>query len=73
MAQDRSLDRHRTTNYPYRPMPPDLLERLDAVVGAGNRSRVLSALLSAFLDGRQMPTVGEVLEELDNSGQGRGA
>jgi hypothetical protein len=56
MAQDRALDRHRTTNYPYRPAPPDLLERLDERVGAGKRSEVLSDLLARYLDGRAMPT-----------------
>jgi hypothetical protein len=55
MAQDRALDRHRTTNYPYRPTPPDLLERLDARVGTGRRSEVLSDLLARYLDGRAMP------------------
>ena len=73
MAQDRSLDRHRTTNYPYRPEPADLLQRLDAVLEPGRRSWVISRLLSAFLDGRPMPTVGDLLEELDNLGQDRGA
>lgn len=72
MAQDRSLDRHRTVNYPYRPVPSDLLERLDAAVGEGKRSAVLSRLLAAFLDGKPMPTVGEVLAESDKAGQHHG-
>ena len=69
MAQDRSLDRHRITNYPYRPDPPDLLERVDAVLEPGRRSWLVSRLLLAFLSGQAMPTVGEVLEELDKLGQ----
>jgi hypothetical protein len=73
MAQDRSLDRHRTINYPYRPMPPELLERVDNALGPGRRSWLISRLLTAFLDGKQMPYVGEVLEELDKLGQDRGA
>jgi hypothetical protein len=55
MAKDRALDRHQTGNYPYRPTPPDLLERLDEQVGTGRRSEVLSALLAAYLDGGPMP------------------
>lgn len=48
-------DRHLTRNYPYRPKPPDLLERLDAVRGDWSRAEVLSDLLARYLDGRPMP------------------
>lgn len=69
MAQDRALDRHRSVNYPYRPVPDDLLKRVDAALEPGRRSWVISRLLSAFLDGQPMPTVGDLLEELDKMGQ----
>lgn len=73
MAKDRSLDRHLNPGYLYRPVPSDLLKRLDDCVGEGRRAIVISWLIAAFLDGRPMLTVREKLEELDNSGQGRGA
>lgn len=55
MAKDRALDRHRTSNYPYRPDPPDLLERLDERIGVGRRSKAISGLLSRWLAGEPMP------------------
>lgn len=48
-------DRHLTSGYCYRPNPPDLLERLDAVRGARTRAAVISDLLARYLDGRPMP------------------
>jgi hypothetical protein len=73
MAKDRSLDRHATPGFNFRFNPPELRDRLDAAMGARRRSWVLSRLVEAFLDGRPMPTVGELLVEWDKRGQGRGA
>ena len=73
MAKDRSLDRHKAKGFNLRMDPPELRDRLDAVMGAGRRSWVLSRLAEAFLDGQRMPTVGELLAESDKRGQDRGA
>lgn len=73
MAKDRSLDRHVKPSFNFRFDPPDLRERLDAAMGAGRRSWVLSRLAEAFLDGKRMPTVGELLSEWDKRGRDRGA
>jgi hypothetical protein len=73
MAKDRSLDRHTSPAMNFRFNPPELRERLDAVMGARLRSWTLSRLTEAFLDGKPMPTVGELLDEWDKRGQGRGA
>lgn len=48
-------DRHLTSHYSYRPTPPDLLIRLDAVHGRRHRAAVISDLLARYLDGRPMP------------------
>lgn len=73
MATDRSADRHKTANYPYRPTPSDLLKQLDETVGPGRRSAVMSVLLRRFLAGGSMPTVAEVLAESDKPGHGNSA
>ena len=67
MAKDRALDRHLAKGFLYRPVLPELLERVDDTVGPRRRSQVISALLAAFLDGRPMPTRAELSAELDNS------
>jgi len=64
-----STDRHATGNYPYRPMPADLLKRVDEVHGAGKRSRVISDLLRRYLAGHGMPALGDAGRESDESGQ----
>lgn len=48
-------ERHHTAKYTYRPTPPDLLIRLDAVRGARTRAAVISDLLARYLDGKPMP------------------
>lgn len=68
MAKDRALDRHLARGFLYRPVPPELLERVDDVVGPRRRSQVISALLARFLDGGAMPTPAELSSELDISG-----
>jgi hypothetical protein len=73
MAKDRALDRHQAPNYPYRPTPPDLLERLDERVGPGQRGKTLSALLAAYLDEEPMPARPWVAGEPGDTGQERGA
>lgn len=73
MPKDRTLDRHIKPSFNFRFDPPDLRERLDNAMGARRRSWVLSRLAEAFLDGKPMPTVGELLAEWDKREQGRSA
>lgn len=73
MAKDRALDRHTKPSFNFRFDPPDLRERLDAVMGARRRSWTLSRLAEAFLDGRPMPSAAELDAEWGKRGQGRGA
>jgi hypothetical protein len=72
MPKDRTLDRHQTPNYPYRPDPPDLLERLDARIGVGLRSKAISDLLSRWLAGQPMPGRNWWPREPDKTGQDHG-
>jgi hypothetical protein len=65
-------DRHRSTSYPYRPVPADLLKRVDETMGTGWRSMVISSLLARFLEGGPMPTPDEVTAEWDKPGQRHG-
>jgi hypothetical protein len=53
-------DRHEISNYPYRPDEPDLLKQVDAVMGVGWRSQVISSVLRRFVAGKPMPTPDEV-------------
>lgn len=57
MPTDRSADRHRDKKAGrfFRPDPPDLWDRLSAVVGARNIGKTISALIAAFLDGTALP------------------
>lgn len=54
--KDRSLDRHDPAKKAriIRPAPPDLWERLGALVGERRRNEVISDLIARFLDGRPM-------------------
>ncbi len=55
--KDRRLDRH-DPNKParvIRPDPPELWDRLGALVGVRERSGVISDLIARYLDGRPMP------------------
>jgi hypothetical protein len=72
MAKDRALDRHLTGNYPYRPTPSDLLQRLDDAVGEGRRSKAISLLLAGVLDRRPIQSPEELHAEVDKLGQGDG-
>ena len=69
MAKDRAQDRHQKPGYIYRPDPSDLLERVDALHGKRQRSRVLSDLLRRYLAGHGMPAPGDACRESDESGQ----
>jgi hypothetical protein len=70
MPKDRAQDRHLKTSYPYRPDPPDLLERLDARIGVGLRSKAISELVSRWLAGQPMPGSDWWPGESDKEGQG---
>jgi hypothetical protein len=68
-----TTDRHKQTARLIRPDPADLLERLDAAVGKGKRSKAISNLVGRFLAGRPMPTRAELVEEVDKKAQDHGA
>jgi hypothetical protein len=72
MTKDRAADRHLTPSYPYRPDPPDLLERLDERIGVGLRSRAISELLSRWLAGEPMPGPNWWPGNSDKAGQDHG-
>lgn len=57
MPKDRTLDRHNPQRRAviWRPKTPDLIARLDAAVGKGNRGAKLDELVTAWLDGKPMP------------------
>ncbi len=59
MAKDRTLDRHNPDRRAviWRPNPPDLLARLDAVVPEGGRGKALDDLVTAWLDGNPLPAL----------------
>ncbi len=63
--KDRRLDRHSGAKPAriIRPDPPDLWERLGAVVGPRGRSETISDLIARYLDGRPMPPRGRATQD----------
>jgi hypothetical protein len=55
VPKDRRLDRHRKPGRLIRPDPPDLWDRLGALVGIRHRSEVISKLIAHYLDGTPLP------------------